>query len=548
MVMKLQKTGLWAALPLVCTVFEQPVAAVTNPITSTANGLVQGVLSEYVPAVNVFKGIRFANSTAGANRWTHPPHPFKYTGIFNASTFGNECPQMGSPGTSGIFGDEDCLFLNIWTPENFSNSSNYPVFFWIYGGRFSGGAASDSTYDGSGLAKKGIVVVAPNYRLGALGYLAHPTLSAESGFNASGNYGLEDQQAALHWTNENIQFFGGNASQITLGGQSAGAASVLDQVYSPLAAGLFRGAIAESGARAPHDPLTGSLASSHRVKDVAEEQGIAYLKSLGVSTISEARNLPVDVLVTTGSVDDTTFVGTPFLNNPAYLEPPLFRPVTDGYVLPTTYAASLANNSHNDVAIMTGNNRDESGASPDPGISIGTYQANNSAVFAPISLAKRFFQLFPAHNTDQANIATDNLYRNQSLVSTWLWADAWAAGGAKNNVYTYYWTHAPPGQANGAFHGSEINYAFNNLYGTDLMGAHLNYTSADQTIANVMSSYWANFIRTGNPNGANLTQWLPSSNSSKKTMMLGDGYGMVKVASDSVIQFFEQFFAGEAAY
>ena len=248
-------TALSVTLALLCAVFHDLVAASSAPIVTTSQGSLRGTVSEYVSGVNVFKGIRYANSTAGSLRWTHPPGPAKsWSGIINATIFAPECPQIDKSAGNTIVGDEDCLFLNVWTPEGFTNTSNYPVYFWIYGGRFEGGSGSALTYDGSGLAKRGVVVVTINYRLGTLGWLVHPELSAETGYNASGNWGLMDQQAALHWTYENIQYFGGNYSQITVGGQSAGAASSLDMVYSPQAAGLFKGAISESGARAPRDP------------------------------------------------------------------------------------------------------------------------------------------------------------------------------------------------------------------------------------------------------------------------------------------------------
>lgn len=458
---------------------------------------------------------------------------------------------MASP--DGNF-DEDCLYLNVWTPETFTNTSNLPVYFWIYGGRFSGGSGSDLTYEASALAAKGIVVVTMNYRLGALGFLAHEELNAEynaksdNGTLPSGNYGFHDQLAALHWTNENINLFGGNVSQITLGGQSAGAASVLLHVYSPLSAGLFQGAIAESGARYPHDPLTGSLASSHRVMSVATAQGAAFLEALNVSTIAEARNLSSDAILRVSNTD-TTFVGTPFEDNQAYMEPPMYRPVLDGYVLPQSYEETLAGKLQNDVPVMTGNNKDESGASPAVAVNQTVYESSNSAIFTPMGLYDKFLELFPVSNDIEASNQTNNFYRNQSLVSTQLWHNLWAEGGAQSEVYTYYWTTAPPGQSAGAFHGSELNYAFDNMgWGTDLGGALLDYTSTDRQIAEVTSNYWVNFISSGNPNGGNLTNWAPASNTSKTTMMLGDDFKTISVASDDVIEFFEEYFANEAAY
>ncbi|CZR69788.1 related to triacylglycerol lipase II precursor [Phialocephala subalpina] len=526
--------------------------AVKNPVVSTANGDIMGTTSEYVSGVNVFKGIPFGGVVSGSSRWTHPPAASAWNGTLNATTFGPSCPT--SMESTGVDYDEDCLYLNVWTPENFTSTSNLPVYFWIYGGRFAEGSGSDLTYEASALAAKDIVVVTINYRLGALGFLAHPELNTEyneksdNGTLPSGNYGFHDQLAALHWTNENINLFGGNISQITIGGQSAGAASTLLHVYSPLSTGLFQGAIAESGVRYPHDPLTGSLATSYRNMSVAEAQGVTFLAQLNVTSIADARNLSAEIILSTSN-QDTTFVGTPFDGNQAYMEPPMYRPVLDGYAFPQSYEATLANYLQNDVPVMTGNNKDESGATPGVAVNETVYESSNSAIFTPMGLYDKFLELFPASNDIDASNQTNNFYRNQSLVSTHLWANLWAEGGAKSNIYSYYWTHAPPGQSSGAFHGSELNYAFDNMpWGTTLTGETLNWTSTDYQIGDVLSSYWVNFINTGNPNGGDLTKWLPASNTSKTTMMLGNAWATIPVASDDVIEFFEEYFANEISY
>ncbi|KAH8657793.1 prolyl oligopeptidase-like protein [Xylariales sp. PMI_506] len=553
-VIMMGRSKLFASLSLLGGLLSKHAAAVSSsPVVTTPNGQLRGTVSDYVEGVNVFKGIRYGESTAGDKRWTIAETPGKWTGIVNATEFGNTCPQStGSIFAPGpIEGDEDCLFLNIWTPDNFTSTSNLPVYFWIYGGRFAVGSGGDSTYDGSGLAQQGIVVVTINYRLDVLGFLAHPDLDTESGI-PSGNYGLHDQLAALTWVTKNIQSFGGNPKKITVGGQSAGAASTLLLVYSPLAKGLFQGAIAESGARAPQDPLTSSLASSYRNKTAAENEGVEYLAELNVSTIAEARSLDVDTLLNTGGDDDPVFAGTAFSGNQAYTDPPLYRPVLDGYYLPTTIEQTLAQHRQNDVPIITGNNQDESGANPaDYGIivDLAAYEANNSAIFGPIGLDTEFFDLFPADTDGEANDQNNNFYRNQSLISTYLWANAWAAGGGRSNVYTYYWTHAPPGQTDGVFHGSEINYAMRNIpYATDFEHATLNWTSTDIQIMDVMSSYWINFIRTGNPNGCNLATWNPSTSAAKTTMQLGDAWKTIPVGSSAAIELVEEYFSHEIVH
>ncbi|KUJ18621.1 carboxylesterase [Mollisia scopiformis] len=539
------------------------VALADSPTVSINHyGTVRGNRSSYINSVYNFKGIPYAGAPTGAYRWKHPPHPAVWNDTRDATTFSPACPQPGVANYS-----EDCLYLNVWTPDNatlndyyadpsggagvlpYPNATIYPVYVWIYGGRFAGGASSDPLYDGAGLAAKGVVVITMNYRLGALGFLAHPELSANSSSGTSGNYGLVDQQASLHWTIENCAAFGGDPTRITIGGQPAGAASVIEHLNSPLADGLFTQAIAESGVRYPSDPLVGSLAESYRQLSEAEAQGTAYIESLNVSSINEARDLPVEAFLSSGMMSDTTYVGTVFENNSNYMEPPLFRPVLDGYVLPATYASLLASGNHSIVPVLTGNNKDESGASPDPGLNVSSYTSTSELDFGSVGLADEYFALYPAGNTSaSANNASNAFYRDQSRTGTWLWANEYVSGSqnffANGNftTYTYYWTHAPPNQTRGAYHMSEINYAFNNLYATDSP-----WTAEDYAIAE-MSSYWANYIRSENPNGKGLATWPANSASSAVTMELGDAFEVVEVANSSNIAFMKEWFSKWPVY
>lgn len=541
-----------------------------SPVVSVVDyGCVQGNKSSYVDSVYNFKNINYASSPAGEYRWHHPQHPTAWTELRDATAFGPACPQSGVD-----YYDEDCLTLNIWTPTNQSlndyytgdfigvkpnaNASALPVFVWIYGGRFGGGAASDPLYDGAGLAAKGVVVVTLNYRLGALGWLAHPDISALSTSGTSGNYGLVDQEACLHWVNERIAAFGGDPARITIGGQSAGAASVLDHLSTTLASGLFEQVIAESGARYPSDPMIGSLAQSYRNLSVAEAQGVDYVANvLNVSSVDAARNLSVEYFLSSAQLsDDTAYAGTVFENNSIYMAPPLFRPVLDGYVLPATYQEDLVTGNHSLVPILTGNNKDESGASPAPGFTVATYTETAGEIAASVGLEAEYFALYPAGNTSAtANNASNAFYRDQSRVGTKLWADEYAAGcaaaaGGGGNastacaVYTYYWTHAPPGQDRGAYHMSEINYAFNNLYATDLPWA-----AEDYAIADTVSGYWVNFIAGGSPNGAGLAEWPAAAEAGNQTMELGEAFGVVGVAAgEENVGFLREWFGKWPVY
>ncbi|PWY70924.1 carboxylesterase [Aspergillus heteromorphus CBS 117.55] len=539
-------------------------AASPTVFIDTYTSTIQGNRSQYINSVYNFKAIPFASAPTGEWRWHHPQHVKAWTGIRDATVFAPDCPQPGLDNTS-----EDCLYLNIWTPDTATlnnvvnnsvtgigvvpaeTASKYPVYVWMHGGRFSSGAASDPLYDGAGLASKGVVVITINYRLGALGFLAHPELSANSTSGTSGNYGLIDQQASLHWINENIASFGGDPTRITIGGQSAGAASVLDYLNSVLADDLFTQVIAESGAIYPSNPLIGSLAESYRRLSEAETQGVAFLESLGLNSIAEARDASVELLLKGSDLNDNTYAGTVFQNSSIYSEPPLFRPVLDGYVLPATYHEMLLRGNHSIAPVLTGGNRDENGASPNPGLTPSSYLAQNKQIFGSVGLAEEFFALYPRGNSSaSADAASNAFYQDQTRISSWLWANEYATGSARNTsgngtyqTYTYYWTHSPPGQDEGAYHGSEINYAFNNLYATDKPWA-----AADYAIADKLSDYWANFIRSGNPNGDGLQEWPVNSAESPVVLEVGDSWKTVAVASQEKIAFLKKWFEKWTAY
>lgn len=224
-----------AAAPLALGVALQSRA---SQQVTTSYGTLQGGPSALEPGVTSYKGIPFAKPPVGELRWTAPTAPEEWSGVRNATAFGADCSQSYS--SLGLFSSgsydisEDCLYMNIWTPSNATSTSKLPVFIWIYGGRFEGGAGSVPTYDGSHLAAKDIVVVNFNYRMGPFGFLAHPELSAESGHNSSGNYGLLDQIQAIEFLKEEVEAFGGDPDHITVGGQSAGSASALRYVGSVL--------------------------------------------------------------------------------------------------------------------------------------------------------------------------------------------------------------------------------------------------------------------------------------------------------------------------
>ncbi len=542
-----------AAMALGLTLAASQATAAPDRQAATAQGIAEGVAG-IDPSVTVYKGLPYAAPPVGDLRWRAPQAPAHWDGVRKADHFGDSCPQV-TRGPAGSM-SEDCLYLNVWTGAK-SSKEKRPVLVWIYGGAFSMGSGADPTFDGEGLARKGVVVVTFNYRLGALGFLATPELSAESGHNASGNYGLLDDIAVLQWVKANIAAFGGDPDRVTIAGQSAGAGSVGFMTMSPLAKGLFKRAILESHARYPRDPELRYLSVSWRPLKAAETSGVQYAQSKGAKSLAELRALPWQSLVVGGDVADND------VDTGSSAKPPLFRPAVDGWVLPKDYNDTFSAGLQTDVWIIAGNNKDETGAVPDtafeslrapggnpfrPGmphvsVTLAEFQASAKAKFG--AMADEFLKLYPAANDQEAALQNNQASRDNSRVSTWLWGTLWTRS-AKHPVYTYTWTHAPPGPGHdqrGAYHGSEINYVFDNLYATDRP-----WTDQDRKIADTMSSYWANFIATGNPNGKGLPDWPAYDPAKTQVMVLGDRYGPMAVATPERIDFWKRFFATQTAW
>ncbi|GME65232.1 carboxylesterase [Neofusicoccum parvum] len=433
--------------------------------------------------IAAFLGVPYAANTAYENRWKPAQPRERWNGTLKATEFGPACPIPYQAATYNL--SEDCLSVNIWTPATSSNAS-LPVLVWNYG---SWETSAEPLYDGGGLATKDVVVVTYNYRDSAFGFLAHPTLNEESGHNSSGNYGILDFITALEWVQKNIANFGGDPNRVTIAGQSFGSAQVYHAVNSPLAKGLFHGMIAESGIRYPYDPLLAGLADSYRTMEYGMEVGINYTLSHNVSTIAELRTLSMEELLDGSDDRDYTISNLTALWTS---NPPLYKTTLDNYVVPMTYIDELLEGPANDVPMITGNNRDESGAATTTNYTVAEYELYNSEWYG--NLSAEFFKLYPASNDTEADVQWNAAACDLSLVSSYLFANGWIKS-ASSPFYTYYWDYAPPGQSAGAHHMAEINYALRNLYGTDLP-----WTSYDFYLADVISSYWANFVKTQNPN------------------------------------------------
>jgi para-nitrobenzyl esterase len=464
----------------------KPSTAANPPSRPVAidGGLISGeMLSSGVAA---FKGIPYAAPPVGGLRWRAPQPVAAWKGVKKADHFGPACMQ--NPLKPGSFYQlefyrqtepisEDCLFLNVWVPPATAKEAA-PVLLWIHGGGFVEGSGSLPSFDGENLARKGAIVVTINYRLGIFGFLAHPELTQEASYKASGNYGLLDQRAALQWVQHNIQKFGGDAGNVTIFGQSAGAMSILAHAASPLSAGLYSKAIMQSGAFLPMPPLP-----------VAEQTGINFMKAIGSSSLEQLRAKSAEELqkAATTASKLTTNVSR-------------FFPIVDGYFLPTDVLTTFQQGKQNPVAFMTGSTADE-GTTIIPAVTDEEYKKSVQTRFG--EKAGEYLKLYPAATDAQAwRAEVDNLRDTMAAASLRL-AELMAEKGM--NSYIYYFDRRPPGRDDGhygAFHSSDLVYVFNNLGSVDRP-----WTDADRKLAAIMSSYWVNFAKYGNPNGDALPRW-----------------------------------------
>ncbi len=517
---------------------------VTKPV-QTEYGLVSGVYNSD-RSVSEYAGIPYAKPPVGELRWKAPEVPAAWKGVRVADHFSDCEVQSNLPtfisklmfltmGTDELSHSsikdnektsEDCLYLNIWSSAK-SNHERRPVIVYIHGGSFTTGSGSIDVYNGENMAKKGALFVTINYRLGVLGFYANPELSKESDYGASGNYGILDQIAALKWVKENIASFGGDPDNVTVAGESAGSMSVSILQASPRAKGLFQRVIGESGGffgtqGLKHGPMQ-TLASS-------EEDGLNLEHSLKKDSIADLRKVSaVDLLKASKAIST--------------------RPILDGYVLPDTVYNTFDTGKENDVPALIGSNANESAlflSLPWPVSLSPDYSTMNSTAFHQAinqtygAFSNRFFRLFPTDN-DKDSVES----QLESSTTQWFawhmhtWAELQSSKG-KSKVYYYYFNKIQPGpagmQALGAYHSSEIAYAYDNLKAVDLP-----YTNADYKLSDIMSSYWFNFASTGNPNGPGLPEWKPYVKTTDQVMQLGDSVKMISTPNKAELNFFSDY-------
>ncbi len=477
--------ALGAGAPLIAAAGPSPG---TPPVVTLTTGRVSGI-RDVAAGVDAFKGIPYAAAPTGALRWRPPQPPARWTGVRQARHFGPRCMQLPlysdmvfrSAGMS-----EDCLDLNVWAPAD-RVGRRLPVLVYFFGGGFAAGDGSEPRYDGASLARRGIVTVTVNYRLGVFGFLALPALAAESAHHAAGNYGLLDQVAALQWVRRNIAAFGGDPEQVTIGGESAGSMSVSALMASPLSRGLIRRAIGESGA------VLGNLAPPPLA--AAERQGAAFERRVGAHSLSGLRALPAATLLA-ASADQA--LGA-------------FMPDVDGYFLPRSPAAIYAAGGQAHIALLVGSNSEEGSYAdllnhqpPTP----ANYRAAVERQFGADAAA--VLRLYPGRDEREVEASGTALAGDGFIAfATWRWMQLQKrTGGAP--VYYYYFTKGRPaardgatGPGTGATHSGEIEYALGNLDGNHAYA----WTAADHAVSATMEGYFANFIKTGNPNGAGLPHW-----------------------------------------
>lgn len=494
------------ALPLVAAAIACGFQAQAQ-VVQTSAGAVQG---ETKGDVASFKGIPYAAPPVGANRW-RPPAPVKpWTGTRDATKFGNDCVQITFPGapSSGAAQSEDCLFVNVWRPADAKPDAKLPVMVWIHGGAFLFGSGGQPTYAGDQLARQDVVVVSLNYRLGRFGFFAFPALSKEARGVPTGNYAYMDQIAALKWVQQNIAGFGGDPANVTIFGESAGGVSVHSLLTIPSAKGLFHKAIIESGG-GRDGTLTGRpLARDNADPNYplsAETIGVNYARHHGIEgtnakALAKLRALPADQILdkgqeTAGKDGPRTYGG----------------PVVDGVIVTETAQSAYAAGRQTIVPLMIGSNSAE--------VPAGFIAANSKeSLFEGFGKGKAAAMAAydPDGKTDLATLLTmantDRVWAEPARLT----AIAYAEKGAPAFVYRFsYVADSMKAQAKaGAPHASELEYVFDTLasrYGDKV-------TDNDRAVARMVSTYWANFARTGDPSGPGLARWPRYDRESQKIL------------------------------
>ena len=520
-------TALSAAPALAHDAMEAPVM--------TRQGLVQGVPGKQ-DGVTVFKGLPFGAPPVGDLRWKPPQPPVSWDGVRMADSYGSPCIQPKAPQRTPINSatdtpgapemSEDCLYLNVWTPAE-TAGEKLPVMVWLYGGAYNEGGGNAPFSEGDNLAAKGAVVVTFNYRVGSLGFFAHPELTAESEQDASGNQALADSVAALEWVQENIAGFGGDPDRVTVFGESAGAAMIGGLLGATPANGLFHRAVPESGGWM-------GLATAQMIsREAAEQRGVAAAQEAGAASLAELRALPAEEV-------SQKIRGQGM--------------IVDGWIIPQDVSITMAEGALNPVDILTGSNADEGSFTRGFGPPVTAESWNAGAAQRWGDLAQLGLVAYPASSDEEAR-AHDTFADGM----TWLHRQmASALAGQGQKAYLYRFTHVPPydeGVPNlGASHTAEIPYVFNNLAAQRTFPDRSSNTLAAQSevdlaLADQISSYWVNFASSGDPNGDGLPHWPQVGELAPGEVMLldGDGSGVGPWLTAEQIALYDAIYARDVA-
>jgi para-nitrobenzyl esterase len=497
--------------PVVLMLLMTPCFAEMRQPVRTDSGLVNGVPGRDA-SITVFRGIPYAEPPLGKLRWTPPHPPRSWKGVRTADRFSDGCAQVFPKGDFPK--SEDCLYLNVWTSAK-SAGAGLPVMVWIHGGGFRVGSSREALYDGEELAKKGVVVVTMNYRLGIFGFFAYPELTRESAHHASGNYGLLDQLAALKWVHRNIAAFGGDPNKVTIFGQSAGAFSVNAQVASPLSKGLFRAAISESGGVGAGFGRT-ALPSLEE----SEKAGVKTAESLGAHSLAELRALPTEQLLQAGGFSGANVAG---------------------WFFPESPAAIFKQGNENKVTMILGSNSDEGQHFLRSVMNAGEFVKHAEKTYGKD--AAEYLKLYPGDSDQSAKISQQHQFADRTALSERELAGQATRNGAR--VYLYYFAYLDAGGYNsepptlglrlGADHGAELPYVFGllNHWETTVPGG-------DLKLQNIVMAYWTNFAKRLDPNGPGLPAWKPFKAGSDAVMVLDKTVGMQPHPRAAQIDFLQQ--------
>lgn len=501
----------WIASAIVAMAMTVPAEAQLLS-TTVAQGKIEGVESN---GFALYKNIPYAEAPVGQLRWKAPVPKKPWKGVFKADKWGNRPPQPADPNQKGSEMSEDCLYLSVETPAK-DTSDKLPVFVMIHGGAFLTGS-----YIGTqeSFVRDGIVFVSIEYRLGALGFMSHPQLSKETKSGISGNYGILDQITALQWIHNNIASFGGDPDKVTIAGESAGGISVSILCASPLCKGLFRAAISESGSSfwpvaEKRDGNTALCTSK-----AAEQAGMNFQKRLGKKNINQMRQVSFKTLVDSTQMES-------------------FWPVVDGYAITDDQYKLYEAGNYNDVDVLIGTNSDEGSMFARP-MPVDAYKAHIRSIYG--EWADSLLALYPATNEQEVYFALSDIFRDGSFAwGTYAWANLQSNNG-KGRVYMYYFDQDSENtivksRRGGASHVAEMPF----VYGYSFRGGKM--TDSEKHMQQIMSRYWMNFTKTGDPNGETLPYWSLYRQGKPTVMIMHEGFHLDKVQNQPQMDFFERFF------